>query len=481
MTRLRLPVVLPGLVLILVALAWARPLNHDESQYVAAALLVADGHLPYRDFAYLQTPLQPVLLAPIAAAAGEWVWPALRLINALLGAALLLSVFAAARCAGAAHRPALAATMLFGACDIFLFSTGTARNDALPAALMAAALIPIARARHDRGGAALAGFLLAAAAAAKVSYALPAGAYGLYALVDRRHRPAWIAAGAAPVVAGVAVASWFDPAAFWFSTVTFPAMAPEEYYHATGRGWRTGVGAKLVDTLKFLAFGPALLAIPVALRARLRDGRALDVLLAAAVVASVLPTPTWRQYLLPMLPILFVRLAIALSQRPPGRRLRYAFAAFAVIGFVPTIVSLASGRPAMPTAIRAADAVDDRLDAAGIDDGVVTLAPELLAGRSPDPRFSAGPFYFRSRALLDAADEQAFDLVSHRRLHLLGRPSALLTGAEAWTSGDPRLDAVLDRWARDNGYRAHPLSDRLTLWLRPRADASPRPERRNNS
>ena len=57
--------------------------------------------------------------------------------------------------------------------------------------------------RGTRGSAVLAGLLLAAAAAAKISYALPAVAYGLYALYDRRHRPGWVAIGALPVLAFV--------------------------------------------------------------------------------------------------------------------------------------------------------------------------------------------------------------------------------------------------------------------------------------
>jgi hypothetical protein len=487
---LRNPLVaLPLLVLLLALFAWARPLNHDESQYVAAALLVADGHLPYRDFAYLQTPLQPFLLAPLAAVSDEWAWPALRLANALMGAMMLACVFVAARRAGASERAAFAAAALMGATDIFLFSVGTARNDALPAALFAAALIPIAgvirgegdRGEGDRVGAAIAGLLLAAAAAAKVSYALPAGAYGLYALIDRRHRPAWIAAGAAPVLLGVALTAWSDPQAFWFGTITFPALAPEQYYAATGRGWRTGAGAKLVDALKFLALGPALLAIPLALRARWREGRVFDALLIAAAIASLMPSPVWRQYLLPLLPVLFVRLGIALTQAPPGRHLRRIAVVFVVAGFAPTVVALASGRPAMPTAIRATEAVDAPLDLAGIGDGIVTLSPELLAGRSPDPRFAAGPFYFRSRALLAPHEEAELTVISHGRLHTLGSPPALLTGAEAWTSGDARLDVALDRWAEARGYLRRPLSERLTLWLRPPAAALPPPPARSNS
>jgi len=40
-------------VLALMLLAMARPIDHDESQYVAAAVL-AWGKLPYREFAYLR-------------------------------------------------------------------------------------------------------------------------------------------------------------------------------------------------------------------------------------------------------------------------------------------------------------------------------------------------------------------------------------------------------------------------------------------
>ena len=63
------------LALALAALAMARPIDHDESQYVAAAVLSAHGLMPYRDFAYLQTPLQPLLFAPIASLGGIWAWP----------------------------------------------------------------------------------------------------------------------------------------------------------------------------------------------------------------------------------------------------------------------------------------------------------------------------------------------------------------------------------------------------------------------
>ena len=53
---------------------------------------------------------------------------------------------------------------------------------------------------------------------------------------------------------------------------------------------------------------------------------------------------------------------------------------------------------------RRAAAMMDRM---GVTGPVATLAPQMLAvtGRMPHPDFATGPFYFRSRALLDAQAE----------------------------------------------------------------------------
>ena len=60
-----------------------RPINHDESQYVAAIQLMRTGW-PYLDFAYLQPPLQPLLFAPLALVHAGWMLVAVRLVNAFL-------------------------------------------------------------------------------------------------------------------------------------------------------------------------------------------------------------------------------------------------------------------------------------------------------------------------------------------------------------------------------------------------------------
>ena len=469
---------LAALAIVLVLLAWIRPLDHDESQYVAAAVLTAHGELPYRDFAYLQAPLQPFLFAPFAALFGAWTWPGLRIVNALLGVVAVFGVYRAARAGGAKAEPALLAGALFACCDILLFSVGTARNDALPAALLASALPFVVRAANGRGtngGALLAGLLLASAAAAKVSYALPAIAYGLYAVWDRQHRPLRLALGALPAIAFVATIFFSSPAGFLFGVFDFPARAPAEYYTAVGKAWKLGIGAKLLDLFKFLALGPALLCLALATRFRWRTkgGRAIDWMLVAGLVAALLPSPVWRQYLLPMLPPIFVRLAIGWQSVWPGRRTRIALAVVACAGLAPSIEAVVRAVPGVPMneALRQGAAIRLAMDAVGVDGPVATLAPQFLpaTGRLPDARFATGPFYFRSHGLLDAGAEVRNHVIARDTLdvHFRPPPAAILIGGEGtWTSGDAALDGAMIGWARRNGWHAVPVSGgRFTLLI----------------
>lgn len=467
-----------ALAAVLVLLALIRPLDHDESQYVAAAVLTAHGQMPYRDFAYLQTPLQPFLFAPFALLFGGWAWPGLRIVNALLGVVAVSGVYRAARTGGARAEPALLACALFACCDILLFSVGTARNDALPVALLASALPLVMRAASDRGtraSAVLAGLLLAAAAAAKLSYALPAIGYGLYALYDRRHRPLWLIAGALPVAAVLIATMSSAPQGFLFGVFDFPAHAPDQYYRAIGKAWKLGTGTKLLDLFKFLALGPALLCLALASRFRWRakGGRAIDWMIVAGLVAALMPSPVWRQYLLPMLPPVFVRLAIGWQSVWPGRRTRIALVVFACAGIAPSIEAVVRAVRGVPMidAMRQGAAIRTALDAAGVAGPVATLSPQFLpaTGRLPDPRFATGPFYFRSRGLLGANEEVANRVVAKDTIgiHFRRPPAAILTGGEgAWTSGDATLDRILAGWALRNGWKVVPVpGGRFTLYV----------------
>ncbi|MEO5866294.1 MAG: DUF2029 domain-containing protein [Sphingomonas sp.] len=472
-------------MIVFLVLALLRPLDHDESQYVAATALAARGWLPYRDFAYLQTPLQPLLFAPVAALAGIWTWPALRVANALLGAAAVTGVWRAASEAGGGGSAALAAAGLFAMCDVLLFSSGTARNDALPAAMLAWALVPALRGTvggATRGSAALAGLLFAGAAAAKLSYALPAAAYGIQAMIDRRQRPFWVALGAAPMLALVAVLASVSAPQFWFEVFRFPVEGPAEYYVSQGRAWSLSWLGRAVDSLKFLALGPA----PVAVWAIVRDwtrtpaGLLLISLAFAGALAAILPAPTWRQYWLPALVPLFVRLALAWQTNPPDRIARIAAIAFACAGLAPSVWALSRATQGVPLveALRDGGSMRAAFDRGAIGDGIATLSPQFVpaTGRAPDRSFATGPFYFRSRGLLSPQQEQRFNLISQDRLDAVWAastaraPRAILVGGENdWTNGNATLDAKLEHWAVAHHYRAVPVAgSRFRLYVMPR-------------
>ena len=473
-----------ALATLLVALALLRPIDHDESQYVAAAALTAGGLIPYRDYAYLQTPLQPFVMAPVVWAFGAWAYPALRIVNALLSAVAVGASFAAMRVIGVrpAPAPALACAALFAACDILLFSAGTARNDALPAALFALALPLMLRGERDgsgRGAAVLVGLLLGCAAAAKISYAVPAAVFGLYALCVPRHRPGWVALGSLPALVLLATTFAAHPAGFWYGVIEFPALAPADYYRGTARAWKLGQAAKAFDPLKFLALGPALLALVVVVRSRTRHWPSLiGWLILAGMLAALLPTPTWRQYLLPLLPPLFVRLAQAWDAHPPARAVRIAAVVFAVAGLAPSLEAVLGATRGVPmvSAMRGSHAVRNVLDRAGVEGAIATLSPQFVpaTGRAIDPRFATGPFHFRTRELLDRHEEARRTLVSRASLDAAltrAPPAAILVGGEGrWTSGDDTLDAAMAEWARRKGWGAVAVpATRFTLYLPPRA------------
>lgn len=475
-----------GLILVLMLLSLVRPVDHDESQYVAAASLTARGLLPYRDYAYLQTPLQPLLFAPLAWIAGVWAWPLLRIANALLGALAIAGVWRAARIGGADARAATLAAGLFATCDILLFSIGTARNDALPVAALALALPAILRTANGdarpRDAVAI-GALLAAAAAAKISYALPALAYGGWTLLDpSARRPVWTLAGAAPLALVVLALAAIAPQGFVFGVFDFPAHAPAQWY--ADRPWKLSLAAKGVDTLKFLALGPALLAILVVARAGWRRAPVLGLLVIAGLVAALLPVPTWRQYLLPMLPPLFVALALAWRGRPPGRAIRIAAIVFAIAGLAPSLVALGgallTGLP-MADAMRRSAAIRVALDRERVTGPIATLSPQFLpaTGRTVAPAFATGPFYYRASDLIGVGEERALGLAAHARPVTIGTPQAILIGGEgAWTGGTDSVDAWLAAAAVAKGYRRVAVpGGRFTLYLRP--SASPPPANRN--
>ena len=474
--------------LLLVGLALVTPVNHDEDQYVAAAALTARGARPFVDFLYLQTPLQPWLLAPVAAIADGWSFVALRLVNAVAAAATLAFVYAAQRRAGVAARDALFATALCGSCVAFLFCASVARNDALPGLLLAVALWAAARGRGIDW--LVAGVALGGAASIKISFGVPLAFGGLalallWARAPSRGRAAAVVAWGVGGVVGLipALVAWrTHPAAFGYGVFTYAAEAARIWYDLNGIGDRLSLAAKLRDTLAALAMGPALLALGVAVRrdARARDyARIVEALLVAGIVAALLPTPTYRQYLLPLLPPLFVSLGLSSERRRGARWLCYGltgFGAAAVLVYAGLGVAdtVRHGAPEPLRLTRQAHWIGAQVRGAGLSGDLATFSPSYVvdAGVPLDLRFATGVHVWRSGDLRSDAELAAFHALSRRTLAAeLDRvpPAAILTGYEGSSGVNRRIvpDMALDAWARVHGYRRLTGLAGGVLWLRP--------------
>src|SRR3954469_3629202 len=135
----QLPAWFDILVILLFGTAFAllslnNPYNFDEDSYIGAIDLAATGVI-YRDFMHIQTPLQPLLMAPLTELFPGQVFTVLRLNNALLATLTLMAVYGAQRIAGVRGRVAVLTTVLLALCPPFITCATVVRNDLLPALL----------------------------------------------------------------------------------------------------------------------------------------------------------------------------------------------------------------------------------------------------------------------------------------------------------------------------------------------------------
>lgn len=457
--------------LLLALLALAAGIDHDEGQYVSAAQLTLDGW-PYLDFAYLQTPLQPLLLAPLAGLDAGLRFPALRLASAALALAGLAGIYAAQRCLGVNARAAATATALIALTYPFLYGAGHARNDMLPMALFAGALWAAAAALARPRWWLVAGLLAGAATCAKISYGPLSAALALFVLLDpgaRRWLPLVVAGGLIGAAPGLLL--WAAaPEPFRFGVLEYMSVDPAIWYAHKGDGDRYTLAARLGEALWVLVRGPALVML-VLLAAALRGDagnararRLLTLLIAAGLVTALLPTPTYRQYFIPLLPPLGVAFGLLLAARWPGPRVWMALAVTGAVGtasFADLGRAAWTGRwPALDMA-REAQWIGQELHAANAEGMVATLTPPLAldSGAPLDPRFAPGPFVWRTGDRIDPARQARLTMVSPATLDAAFAatpPAAIVTGYEGgdmpWNNGVD-LDAPLAAWARAHGYR----------------------------
>jgi hypothetical protein len=372
-----------------------------------------------------------------------------------------------------------------------------ARNDALPFLFFAVAILLLfGHPRLTLKRTFFAGLMLGLAASSKISYALPAAAIGGMALWHGRtaDRPlvAMLASGlfvgGSPIL--FFLASDTDVFLFFAYRYSIDAVTAWQTHNGSldALEWPT----RLRRFVTFLALGPALVLLIAAAITRRKDeppgftrplGVRPGVLLGATIVAAILPMPSFRQYIMPIIPALV--LVVALRGEGLFRRLAHRrFLSRALIGLL-MMTSLAGSWRSVsksiegPSARRpiAIERNAHRLGRFAQSGSVIGLDPLHLvdSGLSLDPRFATGPFLFRA-GNLKACDDPRFCGVTFNHLQRLDTvpPRLVLTGTERRS---PRringgLDGYLDNWARRRNYRAYRFGNHV-LWVAPLTELDP--------
>ena len=471
-------------------------LSHDEEQYVAAAVL-AWRLRPILDFAYLQTPLQPLLFAPVVAAAGAKAFLACRLISGALGATACILAYPIVRGAGGGRSLAALSVVWLASSTAVQEAMGSARNDALPLALTLAGLALILHHPVSAEGRrpsllapGLAGLLFGAALCAKLTY-LFAPLWGLIYVLATLRRPRG-AAAALVFVGGVIfglIPLLYDfvqsPHAVLFDVIEFHRRVTPDWYvrnaaqaqrslAARARFW---IAAPLHDPVLLAAVATLAWTLWIARAAVARPIGAVALLFALSALAAFAVNPPTSAYLAAPSALLILTAAIAWSHAAP---------AFGRAGPVLTILVLLTcgvgdlelarhglwlPRPAkwVPTQLNAQSRTLGRLLADAPPGPVATVSPIRIlgAGHSIYPEFAAGPFVFRSG---DAVSPQQAVLIKAatpdtlEALFTRSPPAAILTGLE--TSWPVRADAELAAYARRHGFKAVAAPQGAILFVR---------------
>ena len=457
--------------------------NHDEGQYVAAIALMRAGW-PYLDFPYLQTPLQPLVYSPLALADAGWLLVAVRVLNGLLAVA---TVAITGSVLIGKVRPGSRLIALAALCcsEAFLLAGSLARNDALPMVLLAGAIALMLSAIERIGEwrlFALAGCLFGLAASAKINAAIPGAGAAVFVLWRRRlvgfpSATAFFAGGLAGLFPSIVFAA-LAPDQFGFDVFTYGLKAPVQWWMSVGKtsslSWRG-----IPNLLGLASQGVVLVGLiaAVADRTHKNASRLLDFMIVGGIIAAYLTQPPFPQYLVPLLPPVTIRFALALDrfERPVIRRL--------IIGA--TLLSCAAGLAdtahyvlrIRKHGLELVEAVRLGNDVALLTKhrSIATLSPERVAGAntSLDPRFATGPFLFRTS---DRLAEQALRYGhSPNWQHIdaaldLQRPGAVLVGGELKPQlplHPAGLDAPLIGWAKAHDYKPVSLAHGFTLFVQP--------------
>jgi hypothetical protein len=209
-------------------------LNQDEGWYLYAARMVAGGAVTYRDFAYTQGPLLPLVYAPFDRFVAAWGLAGGRLITATLGwLGALLAADLAARLAGPRRREAALLAFALIAVNVYQsYFTTVVKTYSLTACCLTGGFLALAVGleRRRRILLWLAGALMALAAGTRSSAAMAPLATLIVLWVGRRRTGptvAWLHFAAGGAITGAALILPFflmAPENFWFNVVSYHTL-----------------------------------------------------------------------------------------------------------------------------------------------------------------------------------------------------------------------------------------------------------------
>lgn len=461
-------------LLLLTGFCLGRGYNHDEEQFLAAAVLAMDA-APYRDFVYLQTPAYPLLLAGLFNVLGleGGFFLVARLVTLVLTIAAMAAYWCHCVHEAGDRRVAAGIGLLFIASTAIQPAIDSLRNDMAPCAAMLWALVLLARGGRVRTMAA--GLLLALAVGLKLSYAFAPLILTGWMVFRHRSLLPWLVLGGA--LGAVPMAPWIIAGWEGFVEGAFT------YHRTTPALWHAEASLSAYFSLEYLAeflnrrvFTDAALCASLALLAtRLlnrhpaRD-RSCNLpfgpLIAAALLFGLLPRPPYIQYFMPFVALLLFALPHAWRRWSDGPARDAVAAAILILGALPGAVVMTANIPRlaqpdrwMVTRIATAAAdIGAAMKGSGSPGPVLTLSPipVLEAGLMIYPELAAGPFFYRTADRLPPDRLRHLRAVGRRDLaNLLHNrpPTAILIGRE-----DAALEQPMLSYALTHGYTERPVS-----------------------
>ncbi|HEX8842089.1 MAG TPA: glycosyltransferase family 39 protein, partial [Sphingomicrobium sp.] len=370
--------------------------------------------------------------------------------------------------------------------EAFLLASSLARNDALPMMLLAGAIVALLRAadRETNSRAlAMAGLLLGLAVSAKINAAVPAAGAGLFVLLRARRlgikSVIAFALGALAGLLPIAIFALAAPENFRFGVFTYSLQAPQQWWKAVGHASDLNPLNRIINLAELAFEGPIPFALAAAALDRRRtDGRLLlDLMIVGGLIGAYMPEPPFTQYLVPLLPPLYARFALAIDG--PRQRWYPVLLLLVVLGSIGGLVYTAvhTVRTIKRGGSDLVFAVEQGREVARLAAGrpIATLSPEAFAGSDTNigKGFVTGPFLYRTYGGLSALSLRLGFSPNWQRIDGAFRaqpPAVIVTGREAkpWPPLFPNgMDAPLATWAWSHGYAPVPLPGGSTAFVRP--------------